>query len=196
MHPVLAIRAFFAALLGRRLPTEVIPQDLLPAQLPPGDLAPPAERGPETAPSPAKPEPPPPAQKAPTVDPDASAVQVLAVLQAEGRLLDFLGEDIDGYDDADIGAAVREVHRGCKKALNDHFELAAVRDEEEDALVTVDDGYDPAELRLVGNIVGQPPFSGTLKHRGWRAVAIRLPKAAKGTGKEASRVVQPAEIEV
>ena len=118
-------------------------------------------------------------------------MQVLAVLQSEGRLLDFLSEEIDDYDDADIGAAVREVHRGCKKALADHFDLAPVRAEEEDALVSVEAGYDPAEVRLVGNIVGQPPFSGTLKHKGWRAVSVRLPKAAAG-----ARVVQPAEVEV
>ncbi len=187
MHPILAIRAFFAALFGRRLPERVIPQNLLPAQLP-ADGAPQPEPGPEAAETPA-----PPPAKAPAapVDADASAVQVLAVLQSEGRLLDFLSEDIDGYEDADIGAAVREVHRGCKKALDDHFDLGPVRAEEEDALVTVDAGYDPAAVRLVGNIVGQPPFSGTLKHRGWKAASVRLPNTAPG-----SRVVQPAEVEV
>lgn len=188
MHPILAIRAFFAALFGRRLPERVIPQNLLPAQLP-AEEAPTVESGPEDVEPPA-----PPTAKAPSARPfdaDAAAVQVLAVLQSEGRLLDFLGEDIDGYEDADIGAAVREVHRGCRKALDDHFDLAPVRAEEEDALVTVDAGYDPAAIRLVGNIVGQPPFSGTLKHRGWKAASVRLPKTAPG-----SRVVQPAEVEV
>ena len=195
MYPILAIRAFFAALFGRRLPPAVLPQDLLPAQLPEKTAAPekkpappaPAEKSrPETGGEPI----PERDQRGPV--PDGPAVQVLAVLQAEGRLLDFLSEDIDGYDDADIGAAVREVHRGCKKALADHFDLAPVRDEEEDALVSVNAGYDPAEVRLVGNIVGQPPFSGTLKHKGWRATAVRLPKAPKN----GALVVQPAEVEV
>ncbi|MEO1338628.1 MAG: DUF2760 domain-containing protein, partial [Myxococcota bacterium] len=132
-----------------------------------------------------------PPEPKPEVDLDAAAVQVLAVLQSEGRLLDFLGESIDDYEDADVGAAVREVHRGCNKALADHFDLGPVRTEEEDALVTVDPGYNPSEVRLVGNIVGQPPFSGTLRHRGWRAASVRLPKTTSG-----ARIVQPAEIEV
>ena len=183
MHPILAIRAFFAALFGGRLPAEVIPQDLLPAQLPPSP--------PPAAPPPATEARPPAPAKDAGGSTDAAAVQVLAVLQSEGRLLDFLSEDIDGYEDADIGAAVREVHRGCKKALADHFDLTPVRAEEEDALVTVDAGYDPASVRLVGNIVGQPPFSGTLKHKGWQATEVRLPKASAD-----GRVVQPAEVEV
>ncbi len=187
MYPILAFRAFFSALWGRRLPAEVIPQSLLPAQLPTDSKeAPTTEAEATEAPPPVAPT----ESKEPD-DPDAAAVQVLAVLQSEGRLLDFLSEEIDGYEDAEIGAAVREVHRGCKKALADHFNLVAVRPEEEDALVSVEAGYDPTEIRLVGNIVGQPPFSGTLKHKGWRASDVRLPKASSG-----ARVVQPAEIEV
>ena len=186
MRPILAIRAFFAALLGRRLPEAVIPQNLLPAQLPAGELPDPsADEAPPKTPEPD------PAPPSPAADPEGAAVQVLAVLQAEGRLLDFLGEQIDGYEDADIGAAVREVHRGCNKALSDHFDLAPVRSEDEDALVTVEAGYDPNETRLVGNIVGQPPFSGTLKHKGWVATDVRLPKTSPG-----ARIVMPAEVEV
>ena len=101
MRPILAIRAFFAALLGRRLPETVIPQNLLPAQLPAGELPDPsADEAPPKTPEPD------PAPPSPAADPEGAAVQVLAVLQAEGRLLDFLGEQIDGYEDADIGAAV------------------------------------------------------------------------------------------
>ena len=41
------------------------------------------------------------------------AVQILAALQREGRLIDFLEEDLSAYEDAQIGAAVRNIHQGC-----------------------------------------------------------------------------------
>ncbi|MCB9650982.1 MAG: DUF2760 domain-containing protein [Deltaproteobacteria bacterium] len=193
MHPILALRAFFAALFGRPLPKEVIPAGLLPA---PAPEAPALDTAPTKLPEPAPvPEPVPEPVKAPEPAPnlDGAAAQTLGVLQAGGRLLDFLAEEIESYDDADIGAAVREVHRGCKKALADHFDLAPVRTEDEEAMVTVAAGFNPAEVRLVGNVVGQPPFSGTLKHKGWKATTVRLPKVPAG---EDGLVIAPAEVEV
>lgn len=188
MHPILAIKAFFAALFGSKLPEEVIPAALLPAPAEDTPAAPePAPEKPEPKPEPEKPAPPP-EPKGPK--PEAVAVQALAILQSEGRLLDFLFEDIEGYSDEDIGGAVREVHRGCKKAITDHFDLEPVRTEDEEELVTVPEGYDPAEVRLVGNVVGSPPFSGTLKHKGWRAKSVRMPKTNDNL------VVQPAEVEI
>ena len=47
----------------------------------------------------------------------ASALFVLSALQREGRLIDFLQEDIAGATDADVGAAARVVHDGCRKVL-------------------------------------------------------------------------------
>ena len=129
----------------------------------------------------------------PTETPESVAVRALAIFQAEGQLLDFLFSDLSEHSDEDIGQAVREVHRGCKKALVDHFKLEPVRAEEEDDMVTVPEGYDPGEIRLTGNVVGKPPFSGTLRHKGWRAIEVRLPKAPKG---EAALVVTPAEVEI
>lgn len=191
MHPILAIRAFFAALFGATLPKEVIPAGLLPE---PAAPAPEPEPTPEPEPVEATPEPEPePVKAAPAPDLEGAAAQTLGILQLGGRLLDFLSEDIEDYDDADIGAAVREVHRGCRKALDEHFDLEPVHAAEEENLVTVPEGYDPSQIRLVGNVVGKPPFSGTLKHKGWRAKDVRLPKVPEG---EAGRVVAPAEVEV
>lgn len=124
---------------------------------------------------------------------EAAAVQVLAVLQSEGRLLDFLSEDIEGYADADIGAAVRDVHRGLRRALKDHFPVEPIRSEEEGAALMVPDGFDPSQIRLVGNVVGKPPFSGRLKHRGWKVGQVRLPRLPSG---EAAHVAAPAEVEL
>jgi hypothetical protein len=65
--------------------------------------------------------------------------------------------------------------------------------EEEESMITVPEGYDPAEIRLVGNVVGRPPFSGTLKHKGWRVEEVRLPNIPEGNG---ARVIAPAEVEL
>ncbi len=125
-------------------------------------------------------------------DEDA-ALQLLALLQREGRFVDFLEEDIDAFADADVGAAARVVHQGCRKALREHVTLEPVRREAEGAALTVPPGFDAAELRLVGNVTGAAPFHGRLQHRGWRATAVRLPRLVPGHD---VRVVAPAEVEL
>jgi hypothetical protein len=187
MHLLLAIRAFFYVLLGRPLSEEI-----LTLALPPPEQKREEEKPPEEKPSEEKPAAPPP-QKDAGPAPEAVAVSAISIFQSEGRLLDFLFEDIEGYSDSDIGAAVREIHRGCRRALQDHFKLAPVRSEAEESMITVPEGYDPAEIRLVGNVVGRPPFSGTLKHKGWRVEEVRLPKIPEGRG---AKVIAPAEVEL
>ncbi len=125
-------------------------------------------------------------------DEDA-ALQLLALLQREGRFVDFLEEDIDTFADADVGAAARVVHQGCRKALREHVTLEPVRAEAEGAALTVPPGFDAAQLRLVGNVTGEAPFRGRLQHRGWRATAVRLPRLVPGHD---VRVVAPAEVEL
>lgn len=124
--------------------------------------------------------------------PDA-ALQLLALLQRDARLIDFAGEDLGSYDDAQIGAAARLVHEGCAKVLREHFDIVPVRAEAEGARVTLAAGFDAAAVKLTGNVVGQPPFSGSLSHRGWRVAAVRLPKLAEGHD---ARVLVPAEVEL
>lgn len=125
--------------------------------------------------------------------PEEGALHLLALLQREGRLLDFLGEDIKGLKDADIGAAVRLVHAGCKKALATYIVLAPVRTEAEGSAIVVDKGFDPVALQLAGNVKGEPPYKGTLTHAGWRAVDVKLPERPAFVD---ARVVAPAEVEV
>lgn len=144
---------------------------------------------PEAAP-PAKAEP----VKTPLVEHDpGSALQLLSLLQREGRLVDFLQEDVASYSDADIGAAARVVHDSCKKALDDYLTLEPVRTEAEGSAVTLEPGFDATAIRLTGNVVGQPPFKGTLAHRGWRATRIELPKHTEGHD---VNVIAPAEVEL
>lgn len=122
-----------------------------------------------------------------------SALQLLGLLQQEGRLVDFLQEDVSAYSDADIGGAARVVHEGCRKTLLEHFDIESVRSEDEGVRITLAEGFNASEVRLTGNLVGKPPFSGTLMHRGWRASSVSLPKLAEG---HAVQVLAPAEVEL
>jgi len=124
--------------------------------------------------------------------PDA-ALQLLGLLQKEARFIDFIKEDISAYNDADIGVAARVVHEGCNKAVNEYFTLDTVRTDSEGSKVTLAKGFDAAEVRLTGNIVGQAPFTGTLIHKGWKVTNIRLPKLTKGHN---ASIVAAAEVEL
>lgn len=124
--------------------------------------------------------------------PDA-ALQLLGLLQREARLIDFVQEDLTGHADADVGAAARLVHEGCRKVLQAHFTLAPVRTEEEGHRVTLSAGFDTAAVRLTGNVVGQAPFTGTLSHRGWRVTEVRLPQLAEHHD---TAIVAQAEVEL
>jgi hypothetical protein len=121
------------------------------------------------------------------------ALQLLALLQREGRLIDFLEQDIGSFSDGDVASAARVVHDGCRKALHARAELAPIRNDEEGAKVTLPVGFSAAENRLVGNVRGEPPYEGTLRHKGWRVSNLSLPTAV--AGHDAS-VVAPAEIEL
>lgn len=149
-------------------------------------------RGESSAPSsePAAPAPEPPPLRETSTD---SALQLLGLLQQEGRLVDFLQEDVSAYSDADIGGAARVVHAGCRKTLFQHLCVEPVRSEDEGVRITIEEGFNASEVRLAGNVVGQPPFSGTLMHRGWRVSSIDLPKLAEG---HAVQVLAPAEVEL
>jgi hypothetical protein len=122
------------------------------------------------------------------------AVQILALLQREGRFVDFVLEDVGTYSDAQIGAAARDVHAGCRRTVERHVTLEAILPGREGEVVTVgqDQRLDPATFRLVGNVAGQPPFRGTLIHPGWRAVRVDLPPL----GSTGRAIIAPAEIEL
>ena len=147
--------------------------------------------------SPAPGAPPAPAPPAPApkllAPPTDSALQLLGLLQREGRLVDFLQEDVSSYADAEIGAAARVVHAQCKKALDAHVKLERIRSESEGTRLTMPAGFSASEIRLTGNVVGQAPFTGALTHAGWRAVSIELPQLSESHD---VRVIAPAEVEL
>jgi hypothetical protein len=136
------------------------------------------------------------AAEAPEADakkPGEEALRLLRILQEDARFIDFIQEDIDGYDDGQVGAAARSVHSGCRKALDGRVKLQRINETDEGEKVTIEVGFDPAQVRLTGNVGGGPPFSGTLQHGGWRAVEVTLPESPGGFD---ASVIAPAEVEI
>lgn len=133
------------------------------------------------------------APSAPPPEPDDTpALRLLGMLQEEGRFVDFLEEDLAPYPDEQIGAAARGIHEGCRKALGERIAFEPVLHGSEGDEVTVDAGFDPAAIRLTGNVGGAPPFRGVLRHTGWRVTRAALP-ARRG---QDPRLIAPAEVEI
>ena len=187
---VLAWICFFRILFGKRLPTDAA--KFLPESEPPKQL-------PETTAKVVEK----PVEK-PAEKPKVHAAQhhkegalaLLALLQREGRFIDFVRDPAmldPATTDADIGAAVRAVHRGCMKVLDQYLALEPVMPQDEEAKVSVPKGFDPSEIRLIGEAKGEAPFRGTLRHKGWRVVEAKLPTLADGIDRT---VIAPAEVEL
>lgn len=121
------------------------------------------------------------------------ALQLLSLLQREGRLIDFLKQEVASFPDADIGAAARVVHEGCRKALFKCAEIESVRSEDEGAKLELEAGFDPALVKLTGNVAGSAPYRGTLLHKGWMAKGLTLPSVVDGHD---PHVLMPAEVEI
>ncbi len=128
----------------------------------------------------------------PAATAEDGALGLLAALQATGRLVDFLEEDLAPYGDDQIGAAVRDIHDGCRRVLRERVALEPVLAGAEGDAITIDAGFDPGAIRLTGNVTGAPPFRGVLRHGGWRVKTVTLPVRR---GQDA-RVVAPAEVEI
>lgn len=122
-----------------------------------------------------------------------AALQLLGILQREGRFIDFLQEDMAGFSDAEIGAAARVVHDGCRKALESHLQIEPIQGQDEGSEIEIGNDYDANSIRLVGNPPASPPYHGRLQHRGWRVANVTLPKLTAGHN---PNVLAPAEIEV
>jgi hypothetical protein len=186
-----AVGSFFAILGDGKLAADV-------RRLRNGEAAPVAPATQPPAPAAAPVSAPAPAPAAPAAAPIAaaspdSALQLLGLLQRNARFVDFVEEDIAGYSDADIGAAARLVHDGCRSTLREHFTIRPVRDEAEGSRITLPEGFDATAVRLTGNVVGAAPFTGSIAHRGWRVADVKLPKLVKTHDVS---VIAPAEVEL
>lgn len=120
-------------------------------------------------------------------------LHMMSVLQREGRLLDFFSENLDDYEDDQIGAAVRSIHETCGKTMKKYLSYKPVVDAEEEDEYTVRPGFDPGAIKLTGNVTGEPPFKGIVRHRGWTASKLELPTLSEGRNPD---IISPAEIEI
>jgi len=171
LHLILAIRSFFAILFKGALPDEILAELGLARR-----AAAPKAAPPPTAPA----------------TPSDGALQILAILQRDSRLIDFLMEDISAYSDDQVGTAVRGLHGQCRDALNRYVQLAPVIDGVEGAFTRLA-SIDPATVKLLGNVPPQPPAGGVLRHKGWRCVKVDLPALS---GKQDAKIIAPAEVEI
>ena len=174
MRILLAFRCFFNILFSGELSGEVLTQLNLTRRG--------AAPAPAAAPKPA----------APVVKSSDGALQLLGILQRDSRLIDFLMEDIAGYADDQVGAAVRELHDQCRDAVARYVTLQPVIDGVEGTFAQAP-SKDPNVVKFVGNVPASPPAGGILRHKGWRAAKVDLPALA---GKQDANIIAPAEIEV
>jgi hypothetical protein len=121
-----------------------------------------------------------------------AAYQILYLLQKEGRLIDLLMENIEDFDDETLGGAIRPIHEGCRKLLDERLIIEPVLSEEEGSEITIEE-HDPEAIKLSGNVPAKGPYTGELVHRGWRLKECHLPELVDGW---AGNVVAPAEIEI
>jgi hypothetical protein len=178
-----AFRCFFSLLLRGTIPPDVAARLAAP---PPVRAAGPAPAAPAEAPRAAPP-------AAPVQDTGDRAVQLLALLQREGRLVDFLREDLGAYADAQVGAAVRSVHAGCREVLDRYLGLEPILADEEGVVTQVGAGVSPSAVKLVGAVATHGAVRGVVRHRGWRVGRIELPPLPSA---DARPIVSPAEVEV
>ena len=120
-------------------------------------------------------------------------VFLLSLLQKQGRLVDFLQQDITAFSNAEVGEAARVVHEGCARILGDYFTMEVICAEEEGAVVNVGADYNLSEITLTGNLRGSAPYRGELLHHGWKISDQHPPEQLDP---RARFIVQPAEIEV
>jgi hypothetical protein len=168
-----AFRSFFSLLFSGVLPADI-------AQAFGYSKAMPVKVSTPVPPSPAK------AQ----AGPKDGAVQMLAILQRDARLVDFLMEDISAYSDEQVGGAVRDVQLQARQALDRYLSLKPLIDAVEGDF-TKTEGLDGNTVKFIGKVPasGKAP-GGLLRHKGWRADKVDLPQTAAGT------TVAPAEVEV
>ena len=169
-----AFRSFFAILFGKGLPEDVAREF---------GFVKPSEIKPAAAPKPAAPE----------VRVSDGALQMLGILQRDARLIDFLMEDISGYSDDQVGAAVRSLHEQSRTTLVRYVTLRPIVDGVEHTPTRIE-SRDPNSIKLLGNVPADGKATqGILRHKGWRVEKVDLPKIGASSQ---VMILAPAEIEI
>lgn len=124
----------------------------------------------------------------------SEALTLLATLQHEARLIDFLKEPLADYSAEQIRAAVLNVHRDCNAVLERFFTIRPLVADAEGSRIELPAGFDAAKYRLTGQVTGAGPFRGTLQHPGWKATQAAIPTWSGS--EDSALVLAPAEVEV
>lgn len=124
----------------------------------------------------------------------SDAISLLAALQRDARFVDIISEPLEGYNDAQIGAAARDVLTDCGKVVNRFFAPRPVVETPEGDALDVAADYDTGRLRLTGDVSKPLPASGKVLHGGWEASQCELP--AWSGAESSARVIAPAEVEI
>ncbi len=176
-----AFRAFFAALFKREVADRI--REALDSTQPADSTAPAKleqRHKPETKP-----------ESKPSTPTRSDALTLLNTLQREARLLDLVYEPLDQFQDAQIGAAAREVLKDCRKTLGRMFDIKPLAEQEEGEVCNVPPTASPNRVRLIGKSAGT---SGTITHRGWQATCCEVPQW--NGGRNEAWILSPTEIEV
>lgn len=124
----------------------------------------------------------------------SEAVTLLSALQRDARLIDFLMENITTYDDAQIGAAVRDVHKKSKDSLQKMFAIESASSLTESNNTKVPENFDQGLYTLTGKVSGKGPFNGTVEHAGWKITKAEIP--LWNGSPESATIIAPIEVEV
>jgi hypothetical protein len=128
-----------------------------------------------------------------------AVINLISSLQEKGRLLDFLMDDVSKYNDTQVAAAARVVHQGCGGVLRDYFDIKPVTASREGTALTLEKDFDARSYRLLGRVLGEPPFSGKLLHKGWLTTDVKLPQTVSSTDVRhalTGHIIAPAEVEL
>ncbi|EMI57844.1 DUF2760 domain-containing protein [Rhodopirellula sallentina] len=126
---------------------------------------------------------------APTQNP---AITLLATLQRDARLVDLIQEDLDQYQDAQVGAAARPCLKQCRQSLDRILKIEKLVDAKENESITVPADASAARYRWIGESSGTEETTGKVVHPGWQAVSIELPQWSGD--EDDAKVIAPAQV--
>ena len=88
---------------------------------------------------------------------------------------------------------MRKVHADAQAALKRYAVIETVLGGTEGDTTTVARGFDPSAVRVVGNVTGEPPFTGQIQHPGWKVTQLKVSAPPEGADEF---VLQPAEVQI
>lgn len=132
---------------------------------------------------------PPPTQSSPAQNP---AITLLATLQRDARLIDLIYENLDQYQDAQVGAAARPCLKQCRQSLDRILKIEKLVTAAENDTITVPADAAVSRFRWIGESSSSKTSTAKLVHPGWQAASIQLPQWS-GQAEDAE-IIAPAQV--